>query len=191
MPTESTPVVKPQIFHLDKWMDRAALLVVLIFLVSGILTLPRYGLTWDEGLGNVFFGERYYFYLTTFQEKYLDVRTNLAATRDLPLDLFLSPYREHPYVYPPLADTVSAASMHLLSYNLKWMDPVDAFHLPKVLLSTLFLWVLYRFFARRAGRPAALLGLLFLSLSPRFWGEMHFNPKDIPETVFFGLTVMA
>ena len=91
MPADFTSSNAPQLSRLDKWLDRAALLLVLIFLISGILTLPRYGLSWDEGLGNVFFGERYYFYLSTFQEKYLDVRTNLAATRDLPLDLYLSP----------------------------------------------------------------------------------------------------
>ena len=144
-----------------------------------------------KGLGNVFFGERYYLYLTSFQEKFLDFRANLAATRDLPLDLFASPYHEHPYVYPPLADTLSAASMHILAYDLKWMDPVDAFHLVKVVLSALFLGLLYRFFAKRAGRPAAFLGLLFLGTFPRFWGDMHINPKDISETIFFGLTIMA
>jgi hypothetical protein len=159
--------------------------------LSGVLTLPRYGLTWDEGLGNVFFGERYVLYLTSFQEKYLDFRANLVATSDLPLDLYLSPYREQPYVYPPLADTVSAASMHVLAYQLHWMDPVDAFHLPKVILSAIFLGVFYIFFARRAGRPAAFLGLLFLGTFPRFWGDMHFNPKDVPEMIFFGLAVMS
>ena len=172
-------------------MDRLALLFILAFFLSGVLTLPRYGLTWDEGLGNVFFGERYALYLTSFQEKYLDFRTNLNATSSLPLDLFVSPYHEQPYVYPPLADTLSAASMHLLAYDLHWMDPVDAFHLPKVVLSAVFLWSFYAFFARRAGRPAALMGLLFLGTFPRFWGDMHFNPKDVPETVFFGLALMA
>jgi hypothetical protein len=174
-----------------RWLDGLALVFILAFFLSGVLTLPRYGLTWDEGLGNVFFGERYVLYLTSFQEKFLDFHNNLYATSDLPLDLFVSPYHEQPFVYPPLADTVSAASMYLLSYNLHWMDPVDAFHLPKVVLSAIFLGVFYRFFARRAGRPVAFMGLLFLGTFPRFWGDMHFNPKDVPETIFFGLTVMS
>ena len=177
--------------QLEPWLDRLALVFILAFFLSGVLTLPRYGLTWDEGLGNVFFGERYYLYLTSFQEKFLDFRANLVATGDLPLDLFVSPYHEQPFVYPPLADTVSAAAMHLLSYDLHLIDPVDAFHLPKVVLSAIFLWVFYRFLARRAGRPAAFMALLFLGTFPRFWGDMHFNPKDVPETAFFGLTLMA
>ena len=175
----------------EPWLDGAALAFILVFFLSGVLTLPRYGLTWDEGLGNVFFGERYVLYLSTFQEKYLDFRANLSATSDLPLDLYLSPYHEQPFVYPPLADTLSAASMDFLAYQLHWMDPVDAFHLPKVILSAIFLWIFYRFFARRAGRPAAFLGLLFLGTFPRFWGDMHFNPKDVPELVFFSLAVMS
>ena len=42
-----------------------ALILVLVFLVSGVLTLPQYGISWDEGLGNLFFGERYFYYLTS------------------------------------------------------------------------------------------------------------------------------
>ena len=38
----------------EPWLDGAALAFILVFFLSGVLTLPRYGLTWDEGLGNVF-----------------------------------------------------------------------------------------------------------------------------------------
>jgi hypothetical protein len=178
-----------------RWFERASdwlvAGLVLVFLVSGIATLPQYGLTWDEGLGNMFFGERYFYYLTTFTDKFLDFKANLAATQKLPLDLFVSPYHDHPYLYPPLADTLSAASMHLFSYNLHWLDPVDAFHLFKVLLAALFLWFFYRFATRRLGKLPAFFAVLFLAVFPRFWGDMHFNPKDVPEMIFFGLCVMA
>jgi hypothetical protein len=175
----------------DKSLDWLAIIFILAFLVSGILSLPKYGLTWDEGLGNLFFGERYFKYLTTFQDKFLDFRADLAATRKLPLDLFQSPLREHPYTYPPLADTLSAASMYLFSYQLHWLDPVDGFHLFKVLLAAVFLWFFYRFASRHMGRSGAFLGLICLGTFPRFWGDMHFNPKDVPEMIFFGLCVMA
>lgn len=176
---------------LETWLDRLAWLFILLFLISGVLNLPRYGLSWDEGTGAVFFGERYYLYLTSFQEKFLDFRTDLDATSHLPLDLSVSPERNQPDLYPPLADTVSSASMHLLAYRLHWMDPVEAFHLPKIILSALFLWTFYRFFSKRAGRPVAFLGLLFLGTFPRFYGDMHLNPKDIPEAIFFSWTLMA
>ena len=177
------------------WLERASdwlvAGLVLVFLVCGIATLPQYGLTWDEGLGNLFFGERYFYYLTTFTYKFLDFKANLAATQKLPLDLFASPYHDQPYLYPPLADTLSAASMHLFSYSLHWMDPVDAFHLVKVVLAGLFLWFFYRFAARYLSKLAAFFATLFLAVFPRFWGDMHFNPKDVPEMIFFGLCIMA
>jgi hypothetical protein len=176
---------------LERASDRLVAGVVLVFLVCGIATLPQYGLTWDEGLGNLFFGERYFYYLTTFTDKFLDFKANLAVTQKLPLNLFFSPYHDHPYLYPPLADTLSAASMHLFSYSLHWLDPVDGFHLFKVILAALFLWFFYRFAEKRLGKLASFFAVLFLAVFPRFWGDMHFNPKDVPEMIFFGLCVMA
>jgi hypothetical protein len=35
-----------------------------------------------------------------------------------------------------------------------------------------------------------LFSLIFLASFPRFWGDMHFNPKDVPEMVFFGLVIL-
>ncbi|MHC1782973.1 MAG: glycosyltransferase family 39 protein [Anaerolineaceae bacterium] len=170
---------------------RLAGLFILGFLVSGILTLKYYGISWDEGLGNMFFGERYLFFLQTGLEKFLDFKSELAALRGLPLNLFLSPFRDLPFEFPALADTLSAASMHFFAYKLQWLNAVDAWHLFTILLSALFLLAFYDFTARRMGRFAALTALAFLAVFPRFWGDMHFNPKDVPEMAFFGLAVMA
>ncbi len=166
-------------------------LVVILFLFSGILTLHRYGLTWDEGLGNLFFGERYFRYFTSFNPKYLDFKADLNSLSVYPLHLYNSPFHDRPNEFPPLADTLSAASMYLFSYGLKWMNPIDGFHLFTVLLAAIFLWVLYRFAKPRLGKFAALMAILFLGTFPRFWANMHFNVKDVPETIFFGLVLMA
>ncbi len=164
---------------------------VILFFCLGVSTLRIYGISWDEGLGNFFFGERYLFYLTTFQDKYLDFNADLSRLKDLPLDLYQSPFRVYPYEFPPFADILSSASMHLFSYTLDWMDPVDAFHLFSVAITSIFLYTLYAFFSKRTGRLSALFAVLFLASFPRFWGDMHFNPKDIPVTVFIGFVIMA
>ena len=52
-------------------------LIVLVFFLTATLTLKNYGISWDEGLGNLFFGERYMYYFLTFQEKYLDFKANI------------------------------------------------------------------------------------------------------------------
>lgn len=177
------------------WFDRTAniwaALLVLIFLFTGVLTLRYYGLTWDESLGNLFFGERYFQFFSSFNPKFLDFDMNLAIHSQHPLNLYLSPFRNTPNEFPPLADTLSAATMYLFSYTLGWLNPIDGFHLFTILLAAVFLWVTYRFFAPRIGKFTALLAIIFLGTFPRFWADMHFNVKDVPETLFFGLTLMT
>jgi hypothetical protein len=45
---------------------------VVLFIILGFITLPRYGFTWDEGVGDVFFGERYIHFFTSLNFAYLD-----------------------------------------------------------------------------------------------------------------------
>jgi 4-amino-4-deoxy-L-arabinose transferase-like glycosyltransferase len=184
----------PFIFIL-RWLERnsnrLALLVILLFTLSGILTLSDYGLAWDEGLGNIFLGERYFYYLQNFQQKYLDFKAELDLHQTLPLNTFVAPMRDFPHEFPPVMDIISAASMHLFSYKLGWLPPISAFHLPTVLLAGGFLWLLYRFAARRLGKLTGQLTILFLATFPRFWGDMHFNIKDVPESILFGMVIIA
>ena len=171
--------------------DLLALIIVVTFFISGVITLPEYGLSWDEGLGNMFFGERYVLYWSSFAEKYLDFRTDLSYHSQTPINLSQSTWRDFPHVYPPFFDTISAASMHLLSYRLKLIDPVDAFHFPIIVIASLLLWLLYRFAASRIGRLAALFSILMLAGFPRFWGDMHFNPKDVPVAALSAFAILA
>ena len=168
-----------------------ALVLVLGYVVLGVATLPRYGLTWDEGLGNLFFGERYCHYFATLDPAYLRFDNPDLPIHRRPFNSFVSPFRYRAFEFPPLADTVSAATMELVAYRLGWLDPVDAFHLPKVLLCGLLLWVLFEFARRRLGTWTALVSVALLGAYPRFWGDMHFNPKDIPGAVLFAFTVIA
>jgi len=50
--------------RVGQWFDRhtdwVIGLFVIVFGLSGVITLHNYGITWDEGLGNLFFGERIY-----------------------------------------------------------------------------------------------------------------------------------
>ena len=163
----------------------------IIYLITGFLTLSGYGLTWDEGLGNIFFGERYFFFLKTFNPVYLDFSKDLFVDHIFKINLFSSPSRLSPIEFPPISDIFSAGTMYLFSYKLKLLDPIDGFHSFKIILASLFLVAIYWFVAGRLGKATAWISVLFLSLFPRFWADMHFNPKDIPETIFFSLTIIA
>ncbi len=167
-----------------------ALGFIIAFIAVGIVTLPEYGLTWDEGTGNLFFGERYLNFLISLDWAYLDFTNKDLQISQRTLNLYESPFRMRPHEFPPLADILSAATMEILSYRLKWLDPIDGFHLATVLLCGVLLSVLFLFARSRLGTLTAFLGILMLGTYPRFWGDMHFNPKDIPETVFFALTII-
>lgn len=176
---------------LSRYAGPLMLAYVLLFVVLGILTLPEYGLNWDEGNGDMFIGERYLHYFMSLNPAYLDFDKPDLDIHQRPFNLYWSPYRNKPHEFPPLANTLSAMTMELFGYRLGWLDPVDAFHLAKVLMCGALLWALYIFAAPRLGTFTAGLAVLMLSTYPRFWGDMHFNAEDIPETVFFALTIFA
>jgi len=178
-------------FSSKKIVDFIALLVILIFCLSGILTLSEYGMTWDEGLGNFFFGERYLRYIATSNDNFLNFNEYLSMHKEHPLDLYKSPFRGSPHEFPALADIASATTMYLFSYKLELLDPVDGFHLFPILLVSFFLLIFYFFISKRLGKLVALFSLLFLGLFPRLWGDMHFNVKDVPEMVFFSLALIS
>lgn len=186
-PSRITFYKKKTIQNANFW----ASLLVILFLISGISTLQNYGLTWDEGLGNLFFGERYFHYFTSLNPKYLDFNADLNSLSSYPLHLYLSPFHDRPNEFPPLADSLSAATMYVFSYGLKWLNPIDGYHLFTIILAAIFLWAIYRFAEPKLGKFAAIMALLFLGTFPRFWADMHFNVKDVPETIFFGLTLMT
>ncbi|GAP39396.1 ArnT family glycosyltransferase [Flexilinea flocculi] len=172
-------------------VDFIAILFILVFCLSGISTLTQYGATWDESLGNLFFGERYLHYFSSFDPNYLRFDEYLSMHKNHQLDLFKSPCRGIPHQFPALADTASAATMYVFSYKLKWLDPIDAFHLFPILLVSSFLVVFYFFISKRLGKWVGLFSILFMGTFPRLWGDMHFNVKDIPEMVFFGFALLA
>ena len=78
------PVLRPSNSRHRHPAHTLAVTIVVLFLVSGIATLPLYGMSWDEALGNFFFGERYLRYMTSFEEKYLDFQTELDMHADHP-----------------------------------------------------------------------------------------------------------
>jgi hypothetical protein len=189
--TESdSPALSSRARGLLPW--RLGALVLALALVSGgIATLPEYGVTCDEAYGYFFFGERYLHYFVTRDRAYLDFENAELPVHQREPNLFASIGRAHPRQFPPLADILSAGTMEILGHRLRWMDPIDGFHVATILLVGLVLVALFEFAAPRIGPAPALAGIALLAFHPRFWADMHNNPKDVPELVFFALTVMA
>ncbi len=164
--------------------------IILAFFLSTTLTLKNYGLSWDEGLGNLFFGERYVYYFLNFQEKYIDFKVNLFQDTKI-FNLYSSPFRELPHEFPPLADTISASFMIFLAEIIQIMDPVDAFHFAKIFMAVVFFIIFFLVIRKYFCWQISIFSIFFLAFYPRFWGDVHFNPKDIPLLIFFSLTIFA
>ena len=167
----------------------SALGLALSFMLVGATQIDRYGVTWDEALGDFFFGERYFSYFTSFDSKYLDFEADPYPEDHVP-DLRASPFRVRPWEYYPFANMLAAASSRLLS-GLGLFDPLDGFHALNLFLGGGFVFVLFLFVDRRLGPVAAWVAAGGLVAMPRVFCHGMANIKDFPEMVLFSLTLMA
>lgn len=165
-----------------------AVILGAIILVAGFASLDDYGVTWDEALGDLFFGQRYFAFFTTLDPEYLDFDAN---PQGLTPDTSMSPFRRYPWEYYPVANTLAAATSDVLSRRLGLVDPFDGFHALNLVLAFLFVLAIYPFVASRFGTLAALTAMGLLFLSPRIVFDMMANTKDFPEMVFFSLALVA
>ena len=168
-------------------------------LVSGLLilllwsfafpSLPLYNVTWDEALGDYFFGERYLSYFTSFDPAYLEFDADPYPPTHTP-DLGLSPFRNRPWEYYPVANVLAAATSKVLASTVG-LDPFDGYHALNLWLSAIFIAFWLPFLHRRYGLLAATTGTALLLTAPRVFGHLMANIKDFPLAVFFALTCIA
>ncbi len=170
----------------DKW---PWLLIVLVVAV-GFTQLDSYSVTWDEALGDLFFGERYLSYFTSFDSKYLDFEANPYPADRRP-DLGLSPFRNRPWEYYPFTNVLGAASAAVLSRTLGWLDYFDAFHAVNLFLTVCLILTTWVVVGQRLGTWVAGVSLLVLLSSPRVVVHMLANTKDFPELVFFSTALFV
>ncbi len=101
--------------------------------VCGFPALRQYNVTWDEALGDLFFGERYFSYFTSFDAKYLDFQTDAYPPERQP-SLFASPFKIRPWEYYPVANLLAGGTSELLARQLHLLDVYDGFHALNLLL---------------------------------------------------------
>lgn len=178
-----------QLSHRDIRIVVPFVLILMVW-IWGFASLSQYNVTWDEALGDFFFGERYLSFFTSFDPVYLDFQSNPYPSDRQP-DLFVSPFKVRPWEYYPVANTLAAATSSLLSRTLGWLDPFDGFHAVNLLLVALFLWFFYRLLAERWGHVSAIVASGLLLTSPRVFCHMMANIKDFPLMVLYALTAMA
>ncbi len=165
-------------------------LLVLGILGFGFANLHHYNITWDDALGDLFYGQRYLSFFLSWDPVYLDFDGDPYPPDHTP-DLSASPFRGRPWEYYPVANTLAAATSAVLSGALGWMDPFDGFHALNLFLAASLAWVLFTFLERRFDGVVALAAVVFLFGSPRIVAHMMANIKDFPLMVLFSLGALA
>ncbi len=171
-----------------RWLLPAGLILGLF--AFGIPALDQYNVTWDEALGDLFFGQRYLSFFTTFDDAYLDFAADPYPEGHRP-DLRRSPFRDRPWEHYPVGATLGAATSTVLAKGLGWLDDYDGYHAVNLLLAALLVWVFHRFLAERFGLLAATSALILLLSSPRIFFHLMANIKDFPLMVVYTLTVVV
>jgi hypothetical protein len=158
----------------------APYLLALLVLVAGFVGIHQTNVTWDEAVGDLFFGQRYISFFTTFDWRYLDFRADPYPAGFQP-DLRASFLRIRPWEHYPVASTLATATSRLFVAT-RLLDPFDGYHAFNVILAALFLILFYRWFDDPI---AAITATLLLFAAPRIAADTLGNVKDYAEMVFF------
>ncbi len=165
--------------QLISWIhSHAGLIIILVFLGIHLFTINDYGFTWDFHFH--FFGGG----------KLLGIEPKTLEPRNLP---FVEPDPRNAWSLPygPIMSIPPVASYLLLSQMVHLLPKDSAYHLPIILWGIIGIAVLYTFLKESIGTRAAIFGALFLALTPRYFGDLHNNMKDIPSAVMFAINMYA
>lgn len=140
----------------DYW-DTASLAALVIAFIVISATFRSYGYSWDEAAYNVLYGKLVLKFLSTFGSD-----RGALTTYNL-------------YLYGGAYDAAREFVVGLLSFNPKYVR--HFLNASTGLVCMTGAWLAARLiFGSRAG----FLALIFLSVTPAFWGHIFINAKDIP-----------
>lgn len=154
-----------------------ALLIFLTALTVHLVLINDYGLTWD--FHHHFFAGAKFFGLSWDQ----------VEPRPLP---YTSPDPRGTYRLPygPFVSIIPVASYLFFHVRTNLLPDDVAYNLPIVIVGSLGPALLFLFLSEALGdRKKALVAATFLFFTPRYFGDLHNNMKDIPMAVVFCLNV--
>jgi 4-amino-4-deoxy-L-arabinose transferase-like glycosyltransferase len=152
------------------------LLIIAVFLLIHLATINDYAFTWDFHF-HLFGGGK----LLGYEWQQLEARALPYVEPDPRLAWSLP--------YGPLMSIPPVASYLLFYKTLGWLPQDAAYNLPIILWGVAGMGILYLFLKEAVSKRVALMASLFLALTPRFFGDLHNNMKDIPSAVVFALNI--
>lgn len=156
---------------------RIGLILTLLVISVNLLVIDDYGLSWDYH--HVFFGGLYHLR----QPRTADMTNDhLPFTNPDPRIMEKTPFG-------PIMTSIPVASYLLLFQKMKLLAFENAVNLPTIIIGVTGALVIFLFLLDTYGVVFALAGFIFLSLYPRYVGEIHFNMKDVPMAVIYALCI--
>ncbi len=149
-------------FYINR-VKLTGLFLVIIFLCINIATINDYGVTWDFS---------YHFN---------------AGLWHLKLPLTDSAFIMGPS--PPLSDILPTLGNIIFNTKLHIFPWDSAYNLYSVMLGSIGIGILYFTVLELFSWEIALFSSIILALLPRYFGHLHNNMKDIPQAVFFTLSI--
>ena len=160
--------------------------LVVVLLVCALPALDQYNVTWDEALGDLFFGQRYLSFFTSFDRRSTSTSPDdpLSGRPSRPDLRFLSAFKQPPLGALPGGEHVLAAATSAVLSRVAGTgsDAFDGYHAVNLLLAAILVWVAFpslpRASALACSPRSAAVGLLFSS--PRVFCHLMANIKDFP-----------
>lgn len=140
-----------------------AISITFIYLLINVIIINDYGVTWD--------------FTYHFNAGLWHLKKPLTD-----LNFIMGPS-------PPLSDTLPVLTNNLMSEKWQLLPFDAAYNLYSVILGSLGIGILYLFIKSLFNRSIALFSSLTLAFLPRYFGHLHNNMKDIPQAVFFTLSI--
>src|SRR3989344_436303 len=186
-----------------------AFAIFAIYFTLGLVTLTHYGINWDEP-AHFFRGQTFLNFLLTGQKDFSQLPELVPKSHiadfgfEFPATsggtIRLSMYQYVPFSFyiediksrgnhPVFSDIMAAASNFIFFQKLGISPDVHSYNYYSVFLGALLVAATFLWTQKYFGTFAGLIAAVSLSVFPLYWAELHYNIKDVPETVFYGISV--
>lgn len=178
-----------------------SIFVGVLFFVVGVFDLPNYGPNWDEPV-HFGRGQAMLHYFLTGKKDYQDLSPDQSFRRSYyQHDYYSYSYFEKTFEenkkfaagtgHPVLSDIFAAMFNRIFYKTLPLFGDIESYHLYSVAVASVLVGVLTYVVSSMYGMFAGFVTALSLALTPLFLGESRFNIKDVPEAVFYSLSILT
>jgi hypothetical protein len=154
-------------------------LLMIVSLAAGFFTFKDYGMSWDEPL--------FYNYADAIPYAY-SITERLQG--DFNILKAYGPSETDHMMYGPAYLLIARPFVQLTEF-LTGSDSSSGWHLINFILFNIGILFFYLLCLRWMSRWAAFSAAILFITQPLIWGHSFINPKDIPFTVFFIITIYS